>query len=78
LAFASGDQLDRNSHGFFIVEIGGGGQSPLWVECSGSIRSPLKRLCPLKRTSRSAATEPLFHAPYWADVSDAKAFIFDG
>jgi hypothetical protein len=31
LAFASGDQLDRNSHGIFIVEIGGGGQSPLWV-----------------------------------------------
>ena len=28
----------------------------LRVECGGSARSPLKRLCPLKRTSRSAAT----------------------
>jgi hypothetical protein len=29
---------------------------PLWVESGGAARSPLKRLCPLKRTSRPAAT----------------------
>src|ERR1019366_4127184 len=33
-----------------------GHEGPLWVDSGGSVRSSLKRLCLLKRTSRSAAT----------------------